>query len=89
MSVNRRHRPPHAHTHSTTAREHERLGDHRLRELHRSLRQRLRPPRPLPLHLPLPPHLVELEAGEACVLRLAVPVPRAISRTAMTPMRRR
>ena len=46
---------PHAHTPSaTTARERERLGDHRLRELHRPLGQRIRPPRPLPLHLPLP-----------------------------------
>ena len=55
---------PHAHTPSaTTARERERLGDHRLRELHRPLGQRIRPPRPLPLHLPLPPDLVELERG--------------------------
>ena len=63
--------PPasHAHTHSAT-----RLGDHRLRELHRPLRQRLRPSRPLPLHLPLPPDLVELEAGETRVLRLTVAV---------------
>ena len=52
-----------AHTHSAT-----RLGDHRLRELHRPLRQRLCPSRPLPLHLPLPPDLVELEASEARVL---------------------
>ena len=65
--------PPASHTHSAaTAREREGLGDHRLRELHRSLRQRLRPLRPLPLHLPLPPDLVELEAGEARELRLAV-----------------
>ena len=35
MSINRRHRPPHTHTHSVIAtRERERLGDHRLRELH-------------------------------------------------------
>ena len=33
-------------------------------------------PRPLLLHLPLPPHLVKLEAGEARELRLAVSVPR-------------
>ena len=31
---------------------------------------------PLPLHLPLPPNLVELEAGEARELRLTVSVPR-------------
>jgi hypothetical protein len=31
---------------------------------------------PAALHLPLPPDLVELEAGEARELRLAVPVPR-------------
>ena len=89
MPINRRHRPasqPHSLSHTT--RERTRQGNHRLRELHRPLRQRLRPLPPLPLHLPLPPNLVELEAGEARELRLTVSVPRHISRTAMTPMRR-
>ena len=35
----------------------------RLRELYRPLRQRLRPPCPLPLHLPLPPNLVDRAGG--------------------------
>ena len=55
--------PPASHTHSAaTAREREGLGDHRLRERYRSLRQRLHPLRPLalPLHLPLPPDHVRL-----------------------------
>ena len=34
--------------------------------------ERLRPLPPLPLHLPLPPNLVKLEAGEARELRLTV-----------------
>ena len=37
-----------------------------------NLRERLRPLPPLPLHLPLPPNLVKLEAGEARELRLTV-----------------
>ena len=42
-------------------RERSRQGNHRLRDLHRPLHQRLRPLPPLPLHLPLSPNLVELE----------------------------
>ena len=69
---------PHVHTHThtrtsrhitsgsaTPTRERSRQGNHRLRDLHRPLRRRLRPLPPLLLHLPLPPNLVELEAGEA------------------------
>jgi hypothetical protein len=74
---------PHVHTHTHThttverktpsathTRERTRQGNHRLRDLHRPLRQRLRPLPPLLLHLPLPPNLVKLEAGEARELRL-------------------
>ena len=62
--INRRaHRPAvsrhsRAHTHqdthstATPTRERARQWNHRLRELHRPLRQRLRPLPPLPLHLP-------------------------------------
>ena len=50
---------------ATPTRERSRQGNHRLRDLHRPLRRRLRPLPPLLLHLPLPPNLVELEAGEA------------------------
>ena len=57
---------PHRNRHTPSAtptRERARQGNHRLRELHRPLRQRLvRPLPPLLLHLPLPPNLVELEA---------------------------
>ena len=60
----------HAHTHpsrhtpsATPTRERTRQGNQGLRDLHRPLRQRLRPLPPLLLHLPLPPHLVKLEAG--------------------------
>ena len=60
------------HTSATPTRERTRQGNHRLRDLHQPLRQRLRPLPPLLLHLPLPPHLVKLEAGEARELRLAV-----------------
>ena len=71
--------PHHSHTHSATpTRERARQWNHRLRELHRPLRQRLRPLPPLPLHLPLPPNLVELEAGEARELRLTVSVPQLL-----------
>ena len=69
---------PHVHTHTHThtppatppqppqrASAPARQGNHRLRDLHRPLRERLRPLPPLLLHLPLPPHLVKLEAGEA------------------------
>jgi hypothetical protein len=53
MSINRRHRPPHTHTHSVIAtRERERLGDHRLRELH--LTPPKTPPTP-PTPPPAPP----------------------------------
>ena len=45
--------PHHSHTHSATpTRERARQWNHRLRELHRPLCQRLRPLPPLPLHLP-------------------------------------
>ena len=59
--------PHHSHTHSATpTRERTRQWNHRLRELHRPLRQRLRPLPPLLLHLsmhlPLSPNLVELAA---------------------------
>ena len=60
-----------SHTPSATPQPCERAGqlNHHLRdmlrELHRPLRQRLRPLPPLLLHLPLTPHLVKLEAGEA------------------------
>ena len=58
MSINRRHRPPQTSRPHSLSHHRARArapGDHRLRELHRPLRQRIRPPRPLPLHLPLPP----------------------------------
>ena len=58
---------PHVHTHThtrtsrhitsgsaTPTRERSRQGNHRLRDLHRPLRRRLRPLPPLLLHLPLP-----------------------------------
>ena len=51
MPINRRHRPasqPHSLSHTT--RERTRQGNHRLRELHRPLRQRLPPARCLPCH---------------------------------------
>ena len=71
------HDSPHdSHTHSATpTREDARspVEPSPVRELHRlHLRERLRPLPPLPLHLPLPPNLVKLEAGEARELRLTV-----------------
>ena len=67
LTFTRTHSHPSRHTPSATpTRERTRQGNHGLRDLHRPLRQRLRPLPPLLLHLPLPPHLVKLvEAGEA------------------------
>ena len=78
----RRHSRAHTHqdTHSTDTptRERARQWNHRLRELHRPLRQRLRPLPPLPLHLPLPPNLVELEAGTVPGVFLTSTIPHKV-----------
>ena len=78
------------HTPSATpTRERTRQGNHRLRDLHRPLRQRLRPLPPLLLHLPLPPNSRPTSSSwrrvrpANCDWRYRC---RAISRTAMTPM---
>ena len=77
----------HAHTHllcqnpsarATPTRERTRQGNHRLSELHRPLRQRLRPLPPLPLHLPLSPNLVELEAGTVPGVFLTSTIPHKV-----------
>ena len=80
---------PHVHTHTHTScqnpsaratptRERTRQGNHRLSELHRPLRQRLRPLPPLPLHLPLSPNLVELEAGTVPGVFLTSTIPHKV-----------
>ena len=78
---------PHVHTHTHTSRytpsatptrERTRQGNHRLRKLHRPLRQRLRPLPPLPLHLPLSPNLVELEAGTVPGVFLTSTIPHKV-----------
>ena len=77
----------HTHTHTscqnpsaraTPTRERTRQGNHRLSELHRPLRQRLRPLPPLPLHLPLSPNLVELEAGTVPGVFLTSTIPHKV-----------